>query len=159
MDSHSYDGKERRFLSSDPCKDGLSIVKKILGFAPNATDLIYDLSFYSDGMGLLDNVAISMSIDDEMEIILKEKFELQTPEQACKDNTWVKDFKWLIDSEDTRFNIREYALNFINDNKFSFQPISELDDEIYFVKWSNVNGWTAIWKKGMKVNYIDYCQG
>jgi hypothetical protein len=92
MDLHPYDGVERRFRHTDAEREmGLAIVAQLLRLPriPSNHVLLYDLSFYSGGIGALDNLAITLQPDQATWASIAEALRAKTPEQASQDARWA----------------------------------------------------------------------
>lgn len=160
MNLHPYDGKERRFTHKDIKQGkGLSIINDLLGFEPQGNGLLYDLSFYSGGIGVIDKLAITFPASYCKFEVLKNKLEILSPEDAGNDEFWSEDFIWLVEDEALKQDIRVKSINFINENKLPFQATCTANSDIFFVKWSDVNDWTVIWIDSGVFNYAAFSQG
>ena len=157
-DLHPYDGSEKQFRHSDPDRDaGLVVVAHLLRLPhpPSGDAVLYELSFYSGGIGILDRLAITLAADPTTWERVVEALRAKTPEDAANDPDWADDFLWLLGVEDALVSIREGAIAFINNERREFQSLCH----IFFVAGSNVNGWTVLWGDDTTFNYYGYDQG
>jgi hypothetical protein len=155
-----YDGIKYSYKHSDhDSVKNYERVKNILGFLPPLNGLSFDLSFYSGGIGILDKLAISCKVNREQWDIVRKKLTLHSPETALLMDCWAEEFVWLIDAEGEEGNINQFASEFINSNKREFQEPCSPTSEIYFSYQSGVNNWTAVWCRGLTLNYLYFDQG
>lgn len=57
---------------------------------------MYDLSFYSGGVGVFDRLAILVDADVDLWEIAKQHLRLRTPKEALRDPAWGPEFdEWL----------------------------------------------------------------
>ena len=162
MDLHPYDNVERRFRHTDPdCSAGLDVVAQLLHLPkpPAADQVLYDLSFYSGGIGVIDQLAIKLTADSATWIEVTSALAAKTPEQAVTDAAWADDFIWLLTGQEDLVSGREAAVDFINSERHEFQSICLSTGLIYFVEGSDVNYWVAIWGDNTTLNYLGYDQG
>jgi hypothetical protein len=162
MDLHPYDGVERRFHHSDGDPTmGLAIVTSLLGLSeqPPSAGLLYDLSIYSGGIGVLDRFAISLPANPAIWAQAAANLNGLTPEQAVQDVAWVDDFQWLIIGEEPALPAWNAAQRFINSKRQSFQEECRSDHRILFGNGSTVNDWIVIWGDDAHMNYLGYSQG
>jgi hypothetical protein len=162
MNLHPYDGTNRRYHHTDIQRDdGLGIVSKLLRLTTETVpvDTFYDLSFYSGGMGIIDRLAITVSIDLNMWVDLVGTLSAKTPEEASEDPDWHEDFLWLITDEEELVVPRFASMQFINSKRHPFQAECHLTSHIFFENDSNVNDWIALWGDDYQLNYLCYSQG
>jgi hypothetical protein len=162
MNLHPYDGLERHFRHTDAeQRDGLAAVAHLLHLAesPNPTGLLYDLSFYSGGIGVLDHLAIALPANPMMWANVITELNAATPEEATADDAWVEDLMWLLTSGNGSDLPRIAAVQFINGNRRAFQAPCDLTSRIVFECGSNVNDWSALWGDDFLLNYLGYSQG
>jgi hypothetical protein len=162
MDLHPYDGVDRRYrhTDSDPAM-GLAIVKQILGLArtPSREGLLYDLSIYSGGIGVLDSLAIVIPADPDLWAEVTAALNAREPEEAAKDEEWARDFLWFILGDDQPSPIREAAMKLINSKRKPFQAESTPGNRLLFQRYSDVNDWAVIWGTDAQLNYLGFSQG
>ena len=163
MSLHPYDGKERCFRHTDAeTKAGLAIVVQLLGL-PKATSIagaLYDLSFYSGGMGIIDQLAITVQADQSIWTCVTPKHQAKTLEQASQDANWIDELVWLFtDDEDTLIPLRELAVQFINRERREFQAECHPQQRILFADGSGANWWVALWGDETMLHYLSYDQG
>ena len=163
MELHPYDGVERRFRHTDQDGSaGLGVVAQLLHLSkpPAADQVLYDLSFYSGGIGVIDHLGIKLiAADSDIWSEVTSALAAKTPEQALTDAAWAHDFRWLLTGEKALVCGREAAVNFINSERHEFQSICLSTGRIYFVEGSDVNYWVAIWGDDTTLNYLGYDQG
>lgn len=162
MDLHPYDNTERRYRHTDQDQsDGLKAVALLLHLQkpPAKEALLYDLSFYSGGIGVLDTLAITLPTDSDLWASICEALMVATPEEAAADAAWGEDFLWLVAGEEKQVAPREAAVRFINEERKGFQDECNGESCILFSQWSDVNDWTALWGNDEKLNYAGYSQG
>jgi hypothetical protein len=159
---HPYDNQERRYHHTDPHQgEGLAVVATLLGLAepPSAEGVLYDLSIYSGGIGVLDRLAITLPADPDLWAQVIEAASAKSPEEASQDEVWSRDFRWLLDAEDESLPPREAAVRFINSERRPFQPGCLATARILFGNDSNVNDWVALWGDDTRLSYLGYSQG
>jgi len=160
-DLHPYDNVERRFHHSDTDqKVGLEVVAKLLRLPqpPHRDGTLYDLSFYSGGIGVIDRLAITLCASQALWTHVIDSFRAITPEEGSGDAN-AEEFNWLLTSEDDAVATRSDAVTFINDYRRSFQRACVLTDQILFEQGSDVNTWVVFWGDASVLNYIAYDQG
>jgi hypothetical protein len=162
MNLHPYDGVDRRFrhTDADPAT-GLAIVAHILGLprTPSSQGLLYDLSFYSGGIGILDHLAIAIPADLGLWAGVIAALSAREPELAANDVGWAEAFLWLIKGAEQPSLIREAAMEFVNSKLKSFQEECTPRSRLLFQYNSDVNDWAVIWGTVAHLNYLGYSQG
>lgn len=157
---HPYDGKERVFTHRDSdTNQGIDIISKMLGISPPIEGLTYSLSFYSGGVGIIDDVAVSMKVNNRVLREIKDELKQSTPLEATQDEEWAEDFVWLVTDEDVDLSIEDHVVNFLNENRKEFQAPCTKECEIYFLRMSDVNSWSAIYVDNEQLHYLAYMQG
>lgn len=162
MDLHPYDGKERRYRHTDAdLREGIRLVTQLiyLPTPPPRLGLLYDLSFYSGGIGILDRLAITLPLQLPQTLGVVAGLRASTPDDALSDPGWRDDFLWLVDDEDNPLPPRAAAARFIHENRREFQPECDASSAIWFEPVSNVNAWTALWHSHDLLSYLAYDQG
>jgi hypothetical protein len=162
MDLHPYDGVERRFRHTDAVRDtGLGVVVQLLHLPQHASSegVLYDLSFYSGGIGILDNLAITLPADRTIWAGVVAALRAKTPEDASDDPGWADELVWLLTSEEELVSLREAAVQFINTKRHAFQTECLSTNDILFADGSGVNYWIALWGDETRLNYCGYDQG
>jgi hypothetical protein len=162
MNLHPYDGVDRRFRHTDSdTAMGLDIVARLLGLprTPSSEGLLYDLSFYSGGIGIHDQLAIAIPADLDLWNGVIDALNAREPELAAKDVGWAEAFLWLIKSEKQPSPIREAAMEFVNYERQPFQEECTLRSRLLFQYNSDVNDWAVIWGTVGRLNYLGYSQG
>lgn len=155
-----YDGIEVRYRSPETdLAKSIQVIENLLGFAPEPQQLDFDLSFWAGGSGVYDKLVISCSATAEQWQILKQKLDLYSPEDALARDDWREDFIWLVADDEVCSDILAASAQFINDNKAPFQDACLDSHTLYFSDMSDVNGWTAVWGQGSRLNYTYFCQG
>ncbi len=159
---HPYDGVERRFRHTDADRNTrLDLIAQLLHLPkpPAGDDVLYDLSFYSGGIGVLDNLAITLAADPAIWASVTTVLAARTPEEAVTDPGWADDFVWLLTGEEAQVSAREAAVQFINSERRDFQSACDATSRILFVDASDVNSWVALWGDDATLNYRSYDQG
>jgi len=160
LDLHPYDGVDQHYRHTDayPAK-GLAIVTYILGFTktPSSDGLLYDLSFYSGGIGVLDSLAITIPADAV--IWAEASADAREPEDIAKDEEWAEEFLWLIRSDDDSSPVRARAVKFVNSERKPFQEECTTESRLLFHRNSNVNDWSVCWGSEAQLNFLGYSQG
>jgi hypothetical protein len=159
---HPYDGVDRRFRHTDAEREtGLAIVAQLLRLPQLSPShaVRYDLSFYSGGMGILDNLAITLQADRLIWASVAEALHAKTPEQASQDADWAGELIWLFNGEEESVQLRESAAQFINRERGAFQSECHAADCILLADGSGVNWWLTLWGDDMTLNYRSYDQG
>jgi hypothetical protein len=163
MNLHPYDGVDRRFRHTDADTPmGLDIVARLLGLprTPSSEGLLYDLSFYSGGIGIFDNLAIAIPADLGLWNGVIDALNAREPELAAKDVGWARAFLGLINGAEQPSRIREAAIEFVNSKRKPFQEECALrESRLLFAYNSNVNDWAVIWGTVDHLNYLGYSQG
>jgi len=162
MDLHPYDGVERRFHHADADRAaGLSVVARVLHLpAPPPPDgVFYDLSFYSGGIGVLDNLAITLPADPATWASVAAAIGAKSPEEANRDADCAAELAWLLTGEEMPAAPREAAVRFIERERGEFQSECLTTSRILFADGSGVNYWEALWGDDVTLNYLRYDQG
>ncbi|QYK08781.1 hypothetical protein [Shewanella mangrovisoli] len=155
-----YDGIEVRYRRPDAdLAKSLQVIENLLGFAPELQQLDFDLSFWAGGAGVLDKLAISCNVSPAQWLTLKQKLDLYSPEEMIAREDCREDFIWLVADDEECGDILAASAQFINDNKAPFQGTCDISQSIHFGYMSDVNTWTAVWRKGSRINYAYFCQG
>jgi hypothetical protein len=154
LNLHPYDGVERRFRHTDADPEtGLALVAKLLSIEVPIEvrrEALYNLSFYSGVVGVVDHLAITIPADPGVWQEVVDKLQLRTPQQASEDASWADDFAWLVCSD---------AVEFLNSERQPFQDPCEASGRIYFQQSSDVNHWIAVWGCDQRLHYLSYDQG
>ncbi len=171
MDLHPYDGVNRRFLHTDIDRTaGFDVIARILRLPISLlkNDILYDLSFYSGGVGIIDRLAISLPADVTLWASIIDKLGAKTIEAANQNSDWASDLAWLVsdgeDDEEEENELiivdREAAIKFVNGERYKFQTSCKTIDRIYFTEESNVNSWCALWGEDRNIKALHYlvCQ-
>jgi hypothetical protein len=161
-DLHPYDNVERRFHhTTNEWKGGLEVVARLLRLPhpPHSDGTLYDLSFYSGGIGVVDQLAITLGAGPALWAHVIDSFRAVTPEAGSRDAFYAEDFNWLLTQEENVVATRSDAIRFINAERRSFQRACVLTDLILFEQGSNVNDWVVFWGDESVLNYIAYSQG
>ena len=158
---HPYDNVERRYRHTDGARgEGHDVVAQVLGLPrPPAGELLFDLSFFSGGIGVLDRLAISMPADPVLWSRVATSLRCRTLEEACTEELWLEQLIWLLTGEQERIPLRPAAAQFINRERRAFQPECVQTHRILFGHESDVNDWTALWGDDGRLNYLGYSQG
>ncbi len=161
MDLHPYDNVERRFRHTDSAgEEGRGVVARVLRLPqPPAGKLLYDLSFFSGGIGTLDKLAVTLPADPALWSCVATSFSGRTPEEAAQDRSWIEDLLWLLTGEELEVPIRPAAVQFINQHRREFQAECVSSSRILFGHESDVNDWEALWGDDTLFNYLGYSQG
>lgn len=161
MDLHPYDNVERRFRHTDAARDeGRSVVARVLRVPEQpAGELLYDLSFFSGGIGVLDHLAITLPADPALWLRVASAQRGRTPEEAAADSSWAGALVWLLTGDEVEVPIRPAAVRFINQRRRDFQPECDPSSRILFGYESDVNDWSALWGDDTRLNYLGYSQG
>ncbi len=161
MDLHPYDNVERRFRHTDAAgEEGRAVVARVLGLPePPAGELLYDLSFFSGGVGVLDRLAITLAADPALWLSVASSLRGRTPEEAAADKSWAGKLIWLLTGEEEEVPIRPAAIRFINQHRREFQAECVPSSRILFGHESDVNDWVALWGDDKRLNCLGYSQG
>lgn len=162
MDIPPYDGKEYRYCDRGAsAKEGRQRVASLLGLpqAPSAAGLRFDLSFYSGGIGVYDQLAISMIADADLWTTVSSHLSAKTPIESTNDEAWSDEFVWLVCGEETFPSIDDAAVSFINSQRKDFQDQCARNMTILFHDCSNVNDWAVVWGTETRLNYLGFSQG
>ena len=158
---HPYDNVERRYRHTDGTHGaGRNVVAQVLHLPdPPAGELLFDMSFFSGGIGVLDRLAIAMPADPELWSSVATALRCCTPEEATADDDWVRQLLWLLTGENDTVPIRPAAVGFINQQRREFQTECVAAARILFAHESDVNDWVALWGDDARLNYLGYSQG
>ena len=161
-DLHPYDGIDQHYQHTDsnPAR-GLAIVAYKLGLAktPSPEGLLYDLSIYSGGIGVHDQLAITIPANSDLWAEIIAFLNAREPEDIAKDPYWAEDFLWLLHADAPPSPIREAAMKFVNSARRSFQDECTSSSRVLFHTNSDVNDWIVIWGTDTLLNYLAYSQG
>jgi hypothetical protein len=161
VDLHPYDNVERRYRHTDGTRDeGRKVVAQVLGLPePPAGELLFDMSFFSGGIGVLDRLAIALPADPALWSSVVKSLRCRTPEEASADESWLGDLLWLLTGDKERIPIRPAAARFINRERREFQTECVPTSRILFGYESDVNDWVVLWGDDARLNYLGYSQG
>ncbi len=162
MSVHTYDNKEYRYRHSDrDRREGLTKVARLLGLAgvPDQSGLFYDLSFFSGGIGIYDQLAVTMPANAAVWTAVLDAKPVNTPEAIKADPAYAEEFLWLVCGEDTSLELRAAGAAFINRGKRAFQTECRASDKILFDPCSGVNDWLVIWGTDDVLNCMAFSQG
>ena len=136
------------------------VVARVLGLPePPAGELLYDLSFFSGGIGVLDREAITLPADSALWSSVASSLRGRTPEEAAADRSWGGELIWLLTGEKKVVPIRPAAIRFINQHRQAFQAECVPSSRIFFGRESDVNDWLVLWGDDARLNYLGYSQG
>ena len=156
-----YDGVDYRYhhTDSDPI-EGRAVAARVLGLKlPLDNEVLYDISLYSGGIGVLNRLAISIVADNAIWSEVTRSLRGRSPEEAGSDRDWVAELIWLFTGVTEEVALRPAATNFINEERRSFQTECRTDCRIVIAHESNVNDWDIIWGDDTRLNYLGYSQG
>lgn len=161
MDLHPYDNVERRYRHTDEARDeGRAVVARLLNLPePPAGEVLFDLSFFSGGIGVLDHLAITLPADPVVWSSVVGSLRGRTPEEASADEPRAGELIWLLTGDEEDVPIRAAAVGFINQQRREFQDECGPTSRILFGYGSNVNDWVVLWGDGTRLNYLGYSQG
>lgn len=161
MGLHPYDGADRRFRHTDSTPgygpEALALVLR-LSRVPEG-EMLYDLSFYSGGIGIFDNLAVSLAATPEMWAEAIAGLEAQTLEEAAGDPDWTAELSWLLGGAEEPIPLRPAAVEFIAEHRRDFQPMCRPGDRVLLQHASNVNHWGILWGDDARLNFLGYDQG
>jgi hypothetical protein len=163
MDLHPYDGQERRFRHQDTGDRSvaLGIIERLLAtpLPSPPPRLLYDLCFYSGGIGVLDRLSLSLEVDEPrgQQIIANLRLKSLAEMLAAQDPLDVEDFRWLVRAEE--HPIDEALTVFIGEQKADFQPSLRTPERVWFDAASNVNAWGLVYVEDGWLHYLAYEQG
>lgn len=162
MDLHPYDGGTRCFSHTDANRaNGLQTVARVLSIQQSSLpkQTLYDLSFYSGGMGIMDRLAITLPVNEELIAEIMQGLDAWSPESLVADPEFAEGFLWFINAEEDPDSSRERAVDFINKHRQSFQTDCAPEHEIWFDAWSDCNDWKALWRTGNHLHYLASSSG
>ena len=158
---HPYDNVERRYRHGDATRvEGYDVVAEVLGLPePPAGELLFDLSFFSGGIGVVDRLAISVPADPILWSRVVKSLRCRTPEEASAEESWLEQLMWLLTAGKEKIPVRHAAVGFINRERRDFQTECMPENRILFGYESDVNDWVALWGDDRRLNYLGYSQG
>jgi hypothetical protein len=158
---HPYDNVERRYRHTDGTRDeGRDVVAEVLGLPePPAGDLFFDMSFYSGGVGIFDEVAITAPAIAALWSNIVKSLNCRTLEDASVDDTWREDVIGVLALKEEGFPMRHAAVRFINRKRREFQTECVLTSRILLKDLSDENEWVILWGDDARLNYLGYSQG
>jgi hypothetical protein len=161
VDLHPYDNIERRFCHTDADQgEGRAVIGQVLRLPELPVgELLYDLSFFSGGIGVLDRLAITLPGDPVLWSRLANSLRGRTPEEAAEDSSWAGELIWLLTGEVEEVPLRPSAVHFINQHRREYQPACDPSGRILFGHESDVNDWVVLWGGDSSLNYLGYSQG
>jgi hypothetical protein len=162
MNLHPYDNIERRYRHTDiPNIDGLAVVARLLHLSgpPAGDEVLYDLSFFSGGIGVLDRLAISLPAGPILWERVRNALRAKTPEELGGDVATAEELRWLLCDDEQWDSPRQAAIRFINQERRTFQDECHPESRILFMESSDVNDWQALWGDDLQLNYLGYSQG
>lgn len=161
VDLHPYDNVERRFRHNDATRDeGRAVAARVLGLPELLADeVLFDLSFFSGGIGVLDRLAITLPATPALWSSVASFLRGRTPEEAAADGSWARELVWLLTDEEEEVPIRPAAIQFINQQRREFQGECLPSSRVLFRHESDVNGWEVLWGDDTRMNYLSYSQG
>lgn len=170
---HDYQGIRHRFKDDDLdprlLERGQAIFIEILKL-PNLIDVSlirYDLSFYSGGMGIIDNIFIKLSCNSSKAFEIISSLKLV---DVANDNIDLELREYLIsrtiDEEESEDSVDICTLinnnkisQLVNEEKAEFQDIASSDSFICFSEDFSPNYGTIIYYLNGSLNYISYDYG
>jgi hypothetical protein len=170
---HDYQGIRHRFKDDDLdprlLERGQAIIIEILKLQ-NLIDislLRYDLSFYSGGMGIIDNLFIKLSCNSTTASEIISSLKLV---DVANDNLDLELRDYLIwrttDDEESEDSVDVYTLvennkisQLVNEEKADFQDIASSNSFICFREDTGPNYGTIIYYLNGNLNYISYDYG
>jgi len=144
MNLHPYDDKECVFRYDDASRDdGLAHVARILKLPAAPRGALFDLRFFSGGIGIFDNLAIALAADEA---------EVARIVAACG-------FVAADESELDGMLGENALVEFIAHGRHGFHPDYADGDPIWIEPGSDVNHWSVMWFSGGMLAYLGYDQG
>jgi hypothetical protein len=157
-----YDNVDYQYRHTDVDRSvGLKAVSNLLHLSePPSPDALYDLFFFSGGIGVLNRFAITLPANSTIWTNVVAVLNAWTLEQASSDKSWAKELLWLfIWQEDRLLPLRPAADRFINEQRREFQTESTPANRVLVGHPSDVNDWTVLWGDDTTLNYLGYSQG
>lgn len=161
LDLPPYDGRERRFHHTDADRrEGWRAVAAVLRLTGPAPDgALYDLSFYSGGIGVIDRLAITLPASSALWQEATSAFHTQTPEEAALDPSFAAELAWLFADSESPCPLRPAAVEFIERERRDFQGRCEGTSRLAIGRDSDVNSYHVLWGDDATLNYLGYDQG
>ena len=156
MDLHPYDDRVRRFRHDDPGDQAFArgLVERLLRMPVEAHALRYDLAFFSGGIGINDNLFISIEAAEAWRA--KPPAGFLHADEALADEALADDIRWLIMSdEDLEPDAALTA--FITDHRAPFQ--APVGDEMWIEATSGANSWTVAYTHRGWLHWMSQDQG
>jgi hypothetical protein len=153
-DLHPYDGRERRFRFDNETRErGRAIVARVLKLPVVPHGARFELSFYSGGIGIFDNVAIAIPAtrDEAVRIAAVNGF-------AGPDET-DHDLVHLVQDEDAPLPFDTALAEFIARKRAAFQPDFVAGAAVWIEPGSGINSWNVMWHADGELAYLGYDQG
>lgn len=163
MTLHPYDGQTRRFRDDDGSDRpiALAVLARIFGVDAQALppETRWDLSFYSGGIGILDNLAISLPVThSELPEILS-RLHMRDCATALGDEY----IRWMLqirDDENPDGEPVEIAVpRFVAEHRAAFQPQLASPSDLWIADGSGVNSWEVAWWVDGTLAYLAFDQG
>jgi hypothetical protein len=161
VDLHPFDSVEPRFRHTDADPDeGRAVAARVLRLTELPPgEVLFDLSFFSGGIGVLDHLAITLPADPALWSRVASALRARTPEEASADGPRAGELVWLLTNDEGEVPVRTAAVRFINRERREFQTECVPSSRILFGQESDVNDWAALWGDDTRLNYLGYSQG
>lgn len=151
MDLHPYDDVTRIFTDEDADqRPGLELVNGLLGgqLPPSPSGLTYRLSYFSGGVGVIDNLSVTLDADRALFDRVVKSLELISWADAQTDD----EVRWWLDVEDHQGPDQALAAFLAGLGIAGAQ-------ETWFDSISGVNAWSVVVWTGEVMHLRAYDQG
>ncbi|MDC3958353.1 hypothetical protein KEG38_31140 [Polyangium jinanense] len=158
-DLHPYDDIVRRFHHDDTDEllraRGLALVARLLRLPSlPPLGLRYDMYFYSGGIGISDQIHISLPCTPTETNAIIARLGFATPEEAVADEAWRDDFEFLVlDGNDTE-PLHTAVAAFVEEHRAEFQPPPDEPMRTWFSRESGPNAWSLVYEREGVLSFL-----
>jgi hypothetical protein len=159
MSDTTKQARRFRHTDGDPI-EGLAAVTRVLRLPrqPSTTGLLYDLTFFSEGLGIIDRLAITLPVDAAAVRAWVEHLNAFPPDVADADATWGDEFRGLVHRHDDTLTPEVALAVFISEQRHAIQPTCKLNDPAWVCVDSGVNSWAMLWYRDGLLSYLAYAR-
>jgi hypothetical protein len=153
VDLHPYDDEQRRFRHDDLGDQSAvrGLVERLLHLPIGGHVLRYDLAFFSGGIGIIDDLFISIDAAEAWRATPPDGF-LRAEDALARDDCWP------IDDDEDQDVAPDAALQaFITDHRAPFQAPAY--DQVWIEADSDWNSWTVAYTYQRWLHWMSHDQG